>query len=149
MEAEKIKVEALAAPRRVFADQARNIHVVTPEAGTPIEVVLSPDYWSTVAMNMTPWDRIEVRAEDGAYYAELLVLSCDRNWAKVKLLSKHSLTAEDTIPDPGVQTHHQIKWRGPHHKWSVVRNSDNAVLKDKMEKGEANTWLMEYLKAMR
>lgn len=139
----------LAPPRMVWAEQARNVHVVTTEQGTRLEELFSPGYWSSVAIKFTPWDRIEVRAEDGEFYAELLVLSCERNWAKVKLLLEVKLNAADIRPDQGAGViTHRIEWKGPHHKWCVIRNGDNEMLKSQMDKTEANAWLTGHLKSV-
>lgn len=127
------------------AEYVRNIWAVTPEAGTKVEDMLDPAFWSHVAASLKPWDKIEVRAEDGTFYAELLVLQSARNWAKVRLLSRVEL--KDAMPEGREVDGHIIKWAGPHAKWRVIRSTDNAVIHEKAEsEAAANKWLTDHLR---
>ncbi len=51
-------------------------HVV-PEPGTGFADLFEPGYWRVAARRMKPGDKIEVLAEGGAWYAELLVRRVD------------------------------------------------------------------------
>src|SRR5258706_10614046 len=74
------------------ADFERIIYVANPGEGVTMEDLLSPEGWASVANLLRPWSHIEVRAEDGSYYAELLLTGADRAWAKVEVLIFSELT---------------------------------------------------------
>lgn len=136
--------------RMKSGDFVRTLWVVTAEQGTTKEDIMTPSYWSHVASQFRPYDRIEVRVDDGTYFAELLILACDRTWAKVHELTFHSLTTSDVSM---TQAHDEMSdfdvvWKGPVNKWSVIRKSDDAVIKNKMEKDEAGKFLSNYVKTI-
>lgn len=137
---------ALNSSRFKQAEYERNIWVVTPEAETPLEALLNPAFWAHVASSFKPWDHIEVRAEDGSYWAELLVQDASRNWAKVAVLRQVQLNGE--APRAEESDGHIVEWSGPHTKWRVVRKADKAILKDSMSKADANKWLAEHLRVV-
>lgn len=135
------------------AEFRRNIWDAIPEAGTPFDDLLKPEYWAHVAANLRPWDRIEVRAEDGSYYAELLVRDAGRLWAKVECLRKHDLGADTgQVPDVVADVTYSVQWRGPHSKHAVMRERGNGakeVLRDQFETREAaEAWKADHMKAM-
>ena len=124
------------------ASFARNIFSVTPEINTQYEDVLKPEYWSHVAASFHPTDRVEVLAEDGAWFAELFVVSCGRNWAKVCELRFVELS-ESVATE--VQAKHYVKWRGQVHQHAVVRVSDKEVIKQNFAtSAEAKKWMDDY-----
>lgn len=128
--------------RHRLAEQVRNAWVVNAEEGTTIQDVLEPSYWAHVARELKPYDHIEVRLETGDWIAQLLVISQGLNWAKVHMLQKHDLAMSQEAP-PSSQKH-EVKWRGPQHKWCVMRLIDNQALQTGMEKDEASAWMRNY-----
>lgn len=128
---------------------ARNEYVntdwtVTVEAGTSLEDVLNPAFFANVAAKMTAYDHIRVRVDTGEWYAELLVLDCGRNWAKMFKLCEHKLTREETNEE--IDSQFTVKHLGPHKKYAVIRKSDNETLRDGFtNKHEANAWLASHL----
>jgi len=136
--------------RMKSGDFVRTLWVVTAEQGTTKEDIMNPSYWSHVAAQFRPYDRIEVRVDDGVYFAELLILACDRTWAKVKELSFHSLTNSDVSMTQAEEemAEFEVLWKGPVNKFSVIRKSDSTVIKNKMEKDEANKFLAGYKKTI-
>jgi hypothetical protein len=130
-------------PNRVKdAVYARNIFSVTPEINTPYEEVLKPEYWAHAANKFHPTDRIEVLAEDGSWFAELFVVSCGRNWAKVCQMRYVELS-ESVADEP--QAKFIVKWRGQMHKHCVVRVADNEVIKTEFATApEAKKWMDDY-----
>lgn len=123
-----LKAGKLNAGRFRQAEFERTYWCVTPEAGVGISHLKEPSYWAHVASQLRPNDRIEVRSEDGAYFAELLVLACDRVSARVAVIHKVDL---DRV-DHGDLTmgEYEIKWGGPQGKWQVIRTADRALLRD-------------------
>lgn len=123
------------------AEVRRTQWLVTCEERTTTEDLLSPAYWSHVASKFNSRDIIEAWAEDGSWFAECLVLACDRTWAKVHIKQLIKFTEADAPDLPGLQEF-QVMWRGPHRKWSVIRASDRSVLKEDCKTSdEAQSWL--------
>lgn len=135
--------------RFLVSDYARTIFVATAEQGTKQEDLMSPDFWANVAPQCKPWDRIEVRSDDGTFYGEYLILSVGRAWVKVFELNYIKLTSSDvSVTQADKQDGFEIKWRGPKLQWSVIREKDREPIKDHMgSEEEAATWLKDYLKA--
>ena len=133
------------------AQFVRNLWVVTAEKGTKREDLSQPDYWAHVAFQFRPYDRIEVRVDDGIYFAEFLVLACERTYAKVKELSWTSLTTKDvamTEADNMLELY-EYKYRGPHGMHSIIRKSDGAVMVEKLAtQDQARAWLAEHKKTV-
>ena len=150
-DATKRVVRQLEMSRLRLAENERAVHVITAFDDTEPEDLLDPSYWAHVTSKFTPWDHIEARANDGAWWAEYIVLSVDRAFARVAMLRKVNLTTPDVALSQatGPQAH-EVKFRGPHSKWSVIRNSDKQVL---FEGGalreDAEGWLRNHLKAFR
>lgn len=115
--------------------------------GVTLDDVLKSEFWAHVAAKMTPFDRIEVVSFDGTWGADLVVLATGRTAAKVKQL--HFYEFEGGYTDmSSVNTSHEIKHRGP-RKWSIIRLSDNAVVKEGIPtREEADRALADYLKAL-
>lgn len=125
------------------AEYVRTIHIATPAAGTKYEDVLQSAYWTHVATTFQPHSRIEVMPEDGSWFAELMIVSCGRNWANVLPL-RHVELAE-AAPAPTAEAKYKVMWRGMTHKHSVVRISDKEVIKsDFATAAEAAKWLEDY-----
>lgn len=133
------------------AQFVRNLWVVTAEKGTKREDLINPSFWSHVAMQFRPYDRIEVRVDDGIYFAEYLVLACERTYAKVKELSWVNLTTKDvamTEADNMLELY-EYKYRGPHGMHSILRKADGAVMVEKLATQEAaRAWLVEHKKTV-
>jgi len=138
-------------PRAVFADPGRmrtaeyerQEWVLTADPGVVIDDLSNPAYWAHVAAQFRPYARIEVRADDGTWIAEFIVLAADRTWAKVQMLRSYKLTSAEEVYD--LVDQFEVKFRGPAHKWSVIRRDDGAVLKSEAQtRDEAQAWLRDY-----
>lgn len=128
------------------ADTARNIWVIVPEAAVKYEDILDPTYWAHIAARLRPMDRIEVFAEDGSYWAELLVISAVRLSAKVIELRKQELSPSDASAGANDFV---VQWKGPHHKHAVVRLKDKQALQTGFEtKEDAMAWLASNSKSL-
>jgi hypothetical protein len=129
------------APNRLqMSEFKRTEFRIEPEAKTPIETVLQERYWAHVSVKLKRGDRIEVHAEDDAYFAELLVLDAGKLYAKVKLLSFSELygTLEESQRRAG---DYWIDWRGPKDRWCGLCLKD--VLATSMTQDAAVAWLGE------
>lgn len=140
-------------PQRMhLAEHERTAYVVTVESHTSRELLKEPSFWSLVAKKFRPYDRLEVRSDDGTFWAEYLVLACDRTWAKVHEMSFHKLTTSEIAQTQAAiqNDEFEVKWGGPHNKFRVIRKSDNAVIKDQIQtKDDADLALKEYVKVIK
>ena len=133
-------------PQRMsLAEQVRQDWVVNAEFGTTVADVLDPQYWAHMASQMQAWDRIDVRLETGEWLLELLVINTGRNWAQVHLLKQHDLEQRsETMP---AAQKHKIEWKGPQHKWCVIRLADSEMIQRELASKEAaGQWLAAYEK---
>jgi hypothetical protein len=143
-------------PGRVkLAESARNYWVVTVEQGTTREELKRPEFWSLVGKNFRPYDRIEVRSDDGSYFAEYIVKSADRAWAIVHELRFEALGTQDVsltqAAEAQLRSRYAVAYRGPHLLHCVERTDGTKVerLTEKLQtKVEAMTWLDNHLKAV-
>lgn len=150
-------MDKLQPPRLRAAEFERTIYTATPEHGTVFEDMLKPQYWANVAYKFKPGDRIEITAENGDWFAELMVVAAARLWAKVAVLryvelAEAKLTegqaASDLVGLDPVDDY-EVKWSGPSVKWRVLRKADNHPLRDGFQtKDEAENWLKDYVKAV-
>jgi len=132
--------------RLSFVEFARQAHHIVPEEGTKFEDILKDSYWSLVAVKFKPGDLVEIHAEDGSYFAELYVRAAGRNWAKMALLRKVDL---EPVAAAMVSPEFEAAWKGPHRKFSVVRLSDNQIIKDGFETREqALDYIKSHVRAM-
>ncbi len=137
------------------AEIARNSWAVTVEHGTNREDLRRPEFWALVGKNFRPYDRIEVRADDGTFFAEYLVVTADRAWAKVHELRFEKLGTQDVsltqALDADLRSRYAIKYNGPHLRYCVERKDGEKVerLKDKcQDQAEASAWLEGHLKTV-
>lgn len=145
----KPKVRAITPARVKYAEHERQSYAVNPEMGVTVEDMKEPGYWAHVGHQLKPFDRIEARAEDGSWFAELLVRSAGRGWAQVAVLAHYELGGETMQGLPSRASEYKVEWGGPHHKHRVVRVSDGNVMKHGFESADAaRAWLADHLKAL-
>ena len=130
------------------AEYKRNTWRVNVPADTDYKELFVPSFWANVAIKLVRGDVIEVFAEDGSWYAELLVRVQARTHAQVEELlyknfgEKAEQVAENTAlgsakSEGAAPT---VAWKGPNLKYSVVRH-DGVYLKNGFEtKQEAQDW---------
>ena len=135
--------------RFAAAEYERTTWVITVEEGTIPDDLTNPDYYAHVAAKLRPYDRLEVRANDGTWMAELLVLDVSRLWAKVHMLHLHQLTTVDVSQSSAAAAlPYFVKYIGPHEKWAVIRRADSQAISTGHGTPEsANEWMLGRLKA--
>lgn len=154
----------LSPSRFQLAEQVCNTFAVTVEPGLTPAQIMHPDFLGHIAAKLRPYDELKVRCDDGSLYARLLVLQTDRAWARTRVLEWHNLTTKDVAqteaalqtkespnkpPADAADAPYRCEYKGPHLKWVVIRNSDGAVLQDKLaDKAAAHTWRDEYIKVV-
>lgn len=129
------------------AEFKRTDHVADLPLSVTLEQAMEPSYWAHVAADMSPGDHIELRAEDGAWHAYLIVAYCERNYAKVVLDRVVKMLVDTSIPISSQK--HRVDWKGNLHKHSVIRLSDSEIIKDGFRtKEEAAIWMAEHEKTV-
>jgi hypothetical protein len=133
----------------MLAENCRADVVVFPEAGTTIEEMLNPLYWTHVAnKRLKQWDRIDVRAADGAWFAELLVTVKQPFAARVHVLQYVEFAVAAGAAAGEVPAGYEIKSRG-RDGWAVIRTEDKAVLFERVPtRDDALARLAASLKAL-
>ena len=100
------------------ADYQRKVFHVVLEAGTGLDEVLAPNFWVHNTSRLKPLQKIEVLANDGSWYAELIVRSVSRAAAKVAVITHKVL--EDpaaSSADIGLASSSVTRWSIP--SWSL------------------------------
>lgn len=130
------------------AEFIRTVYVIDCHEGTEQDDLLIPAYWSHVAKQLKPFDRIEARADNGEWVAELMVIKTGTNEAHVALLNVYDINKlageSPAIPSDD----YSVEWKGPHKKFCVIRKADSAMVHEGAQtKPEAFQWLANRLKA--
>jgi hypothetical protein len=69
---------------------AKNTWFISLQDGLTKEDLLNPSFYAHVAEKIRPQDTIEVVSKGNTFYAELFVLSSDKNSVKVSVLRWHN-----------------------------------------------------------
>lgn len=146
-----IELPKLEPHRMGLAEHRMNTFAVSAEPNVTKADLLRPDYWSHVARQLRVTDKVLMTTEDGSIYAEMLVIACDRLWAKMHILQWINLQTRDvseTQASAAVQQEdYSIEWKGNQRKHVVIRNSDQQVIHEgDQTKQAAVAWLADYLK---
>lgn len=121
--------------------------VADAEVGVTPEQVMDPNYWAHVAAGIDPFDKIEVRAEDGSWVAHLVAVSCERHYTKVIL--DRLIKIEENVERDAPSSKYKVEFKGTHHKFVVVRLADGQVLQSGFKtRLEAETWMRNHEKGM-
>lgn len=127
-----------------LAESERKDWVCNVPFGITLEDALAPEFWSHVAYRLSPYDHVELRAEDGTWIAKALVTGCDRTWARVHLMHEYRLTTGDVSMSQAIERY-ALKWCGPGGKWGFKRLSDGEVIKSGFQtKDEATVEMRDY-----
>ena len=143
------QIPQLSPARFKGGEYVRSVWIAIAEQEHTREHFKDRNYWSHASQKLKPYDHIEVVRDDGTLYAEYLVLEVGRGWANVHELAYHSLTSKDVAQTQVANIQgYEIKWNGPHNKWIVVREVDQAKIHEQCAtREEATLWLTEHLKA--
>lgn len=118
-----------------------------PEAGTPFEHLLQPEYWASIR-RLHAGCHIYVHAEDGSYWAHLFVDRVGQGYADVLVFDFKDLPALRADRPKRASSSadgYEIEFRGPITKWRVVRTKDHHELKRGLDtEDEARLWLRDH-----
>lgn len=129
-------------------NQVRNAWKALAEAGMQPDDMLNPDVWGNVAERLTPGDRIEVIAHDGAWWAEFVVGRCTSKFARVGKIAEVVFEAlKDGDVTPEMRDRFIIRHRGVRKYGVLDSQQKNAVVKDGFEtEAEAEEFREGYLR---
>jgi len=131
------------------AEFTRTVYTATIERGHIKSDLIDPKFWAHVAIKLRRGDRVECTSEDGSFYAELMVLACDRTWAKMHVLQWHDLSSSAIQLTPEILAEYLVDFKGP-DGWCVIRKSDNQTLQSKLfTEDEAKRWIEGFVRNMR
>lgn len=130
-----------------LAEHYQQQYVAVVPRGTDPKELEDPQFFATVANQCRAAGRIWVECEDGTWVADLYIQGVGPQFVMAKVLAVHQLgpVSEPKQTPPG----YEVQWAGVHHKFRVVRKSDDAVVhKGEDTKSGAERWLAEHLKAV-
>lgn len=129
----------------VLAEHARYVYRLNVPPGVPVERLLDPDYYAHTVGKFKPGFLIEALAQDGTYFANLLVRKVEKTGLHCTLLQVFDLSPKVKPKGKGQTTDYKIAFGGA-HKWRVIRLSDNEVMHHgEPSEGDARVWLDDFL----
>lgn len=117
--------------RLTLADYQRSRYFVAVDPGTPFSVVTGTEYWANVAKALKPMDVVEVVALDGAFDAELRLLSKTPARLEWRVLRKTDGEARPIVADTESAFRVVHKGRG---SWAVQDRQTGDFLADGLDK---------------
>ncbi len=148
------KPRAVQAPLHIHeAEFKRSRYAVDVPAGVLPPDAVQPEFYANIAARLKPWDQIELRAADGTWYMEVMVLDASRSWARVyPVLGPAMFTTPDVsltqavttdagrpnVPAPRAPAAEdfEVRHRGS-KKWSVLRRADGEVIAENLNTKQA------------
>jgi hypothetical protein len=130
--------------RLQLAEFARAHFVFTASVGTTVEHLRTPAFWAKVADKFKPFDRLEVRCEDGSYFCEFLIRHASADGVELEPLSGAYLGDVGVVGklEP-LAAGLRVSYEGLHKKWTAW--SGTAVLRDGFAtEADARLWLTSY-----
>lgn len=145
---EKPKATSKLAAGRMFpTGQYTHDREVRVPHGTVPDDLLRPEFWAIYGQHVGRMDRIHILWDDGTHYARVLVIDQGVGFIKAHILESHSLEASSETYAP--QSAMRIEWKGVGEKYSVIRNSDQVMLRNGFRNRDlAEQWVREYLKTI-
>lgn len=143
-QAEERKIEPLMSASLQEGEFRRTVYVALVAKGVSLQDALEPKFWAHTAPKLKPYDKIELRAEDGTWYAEVIVMDSSRTWARVKpLVGPVFFTTGDVSESQAAATDFEVIHRGP-KKWSVIDKKNRKVyFEGGALRDDAERWVKE------
>jgi hypothetical protein len=110
-------------------EQVSSRYVAVVPEGMSKDEVMHPQFWTHIAPKVRAYDVIDVRAEDGRYWAQLLVVRASLKEVVVRMYNYVDL-------DPALAQMEDLKiegmlvaWKGAHDKFVVIRDQDKVIVR--------------------
>jgi hypothetical protein len=140
----EVKAPALSPALIQQAEFKRNIWSVTVPPGISLGSVLAPEFWAHCAKSLKAYDRLECRAQDNSWYADLMVRKVEQTAVHMWALNYADLNAQAATAESVGEF---VVSFAPKQKWRVVRASDKEVIhQGEANKADAEAWLADHLK---
>lgn len=120
----------------------------TAPAGTDLDTLQEPEFWSHVVSRVRPGCIIEVHAEDGSYFAELYVRATGTREMRVHVLRHVSFDGaiDDVLKD---ETSYVVSWKGPVNRYTVCLADGKTPIKTGfLTKEDAVLWMTTHKRTM-
>ena len=142
---EKVVAPPVASHRVKDAAAMQQNFFVTVNSDVTVDDLKRPEFWASAAWQMKNLARVTVMPDDESYVCELLVRDAGRQYAVMSVLNYVQLATDLKVP---IDAAYEVKWRGPHAKFGVLRLADKAIVSEgHVDKQAAQAWLTEHLKA--
>jgi hypothetical protein len=129
-----------------LAEHARNAHVVVLPKGMTIDDAKDPAIWAHVTGKIKPRDRMELWAEDRAWFADVVVFEASVHSVKFAVLTHIVL---DTVAlRPGASTAmsgYHVDFGGPVDQYRVIRDADSQLMTQGLSASEAQQWIIDHV----
>ena len=149
LNAGRTKTPAITENRMKESSFMRNSWFISIPSGTEPEALLDPAYWANISTKFRATDIVEAATEDMTWFGRYIVIKADRLWAKLYQLELHDLVGAQADMPLTEDQNHRIEWKGPVSKYTVIRISDSANIKDGFSTQlDAAQWLDSHLKSL-
>lgn len=136
----ELRAPALSPGLLKLAEYERNVHSVAIPPGIPLASVLRPEFWAHCTGVLRLYAKVECRAQDNAWYAELMVLGVGKYDATMGVIAYADFNARPAKPATVDSDGYTVSF-APKHRWRVIRNADGIVIhKDCATEDEAKAW---------
>lgn len=135
--------------RMKLAEHARQTHLAVVPPDVTLDKALLPEFWTHVAHQVRPRDRIELWAEDRAWMADCVVVSSSRTGVVVKVLARLDLEAMPAVSDRVARSGYHVDYGGGVDLWRVIRDADSMVMVTGLSQAEAQRWMDEHVAGQR
>lgn len=140
---------AITLDRWQIVEHIATTHGVQLAEGVAYENVLRREFWANIAAKFKPGDKIEVRTDDNAFFAQLFVWNAGRNWADVSEIVKIERPSIAAAIAAG-SVDYVVEWRGGVKKHCVLRKDGRAEVRSGFETPEdAERWLVDNRRTLR
>lgn len=116
------------------SEYVRTVFSVTAKHGQTFEDFKEPDSWAHVANTLRKFDRVEITAEDGSFFAEGIVTKVTKVSAHIHFFTYVELSKTSDKPIEKEQAY-TCEFAGK-HKWRVIRTSDKEIVEIGIETKE-------------
>ncbi|HFT5239561.1 TPA: hypothetical protein ACGTP8_000294 [Yersinia enterocolitica] len=108
------------------SEYVRTVFSVTAKHGQSFEDFKDPDSWAHVANTLRKFDRVEIVAEDGAFFAEGIVTKVTKVSAHINFFTHVELSkSADRLIEK--EQPYTCEFAGK-HKWRIIRSSDKEIV---------------------
>ena len=129
-----------------LADEVRAVHHLWAPPGSTLEQATNIRSFAHIAHNLRPNGEIIIRAEDGTFYARVLVLAVRNYDVKVMVLEHIKLKGDASI---AVDSEYDVSYINGRYKWGFKRKgASDWIIKELATEQEAQAALADHRKAI-